>query len=155
MKTNAMRLLDRQKIEYETIAYSISNDDFDAVQIAIQLGIPFNLLFKTLVCIDLNRQIIIAVIPSNERLSTKKLEKVSGNKEPALLPVDALPSRTGYIRGGCSPLAMKKRYPTFIDSSISTEEHIWINAGKKGCLLQLKVKDLLLLTEGKREDIIR
>ncbi len=155
MKTNAMRLLDQHKISYEIFYYRISKEDSDATQIAVQLGIPVNLLYKTLVCIDLNSHICIAVLPSNEQLSTKKLEKITQSKELVLLPVEALPVKTGYIRGGCSPLAMKKSYPTYFHSSIPVDEPIWVNAGKKGVLLKLKLKDLLLLTRGKLADIIR
>ena len=150
-----MRLLDQHKISYEIFNYRISKEDSDATQIAVQLGIPVNLLYKTLVCIDLNSHICIAVLPSNEQLSTKKLEKITQSKELVLLPVEALPVKTGYIRGGCSPLAMKKSYPTYFHSSTPEEEAIWVNAGKKGILLKLKLKNLLHLTGGKLADIIR
>lgn len=150
-----MRLLDQHKISYETFYYRISKENSDATQIAVQLGIPVNLLFKTLVCIDLNSQITIAVLPSNEQLSTKKLEKITHSKELVLMHVDELPVKTGYFRGGCSPLAMKKSYPTYFHSSIPEEEAIWVNAGKKGILLKLKLKNLLHLTGGKKADIIR
>lgn len=113
MKTNAMRLLDSQNIGYEVLTYEIKNSDLDAIHIAIKCGIGINQLFKTLVCIDFDKKIWIAVVPANEQLSLKKLEKTAGTKDLSLLPSSELLMKTGYIRGGCSPIGMKKNFPVF------------------------------------------
>jgi len=155
MKTNAMRLLDNHNMSYEILLYSLKKEDFDATQIAIENGIPAHLLFKTLVCIDENKQIKVAVLPSNEQLSTKKLEKASKSKEISLMAMDDLLGKTGYMRGGCSPLAMKRKFPVFFHDSVTSDEPIWVNAGKKGCLLKIGLKNLLFLTEGIMVDIVR
>ena len=155
MKTNAMRLLDTHDIFYETLTYNLKKDDFDATQIALENGIPVNLLFKTLVCTDEINQIIIAVLPSNEQLSTKKLEKAAKTEGITLLALDELLGKTGYMRGGCSPLAMKKQFTLFFHDSVSLNDLIWVNAGKKGCLIKVELKNLLFLTKGKISDIVR
>jgi Cys-tRNA(Pro)/Cys-tRNA(Cys) deacylase len=155
MKTNAMRLLDNHKISYDLLAYTIKKDAFDAVQIAINQGIPVHLLFKTLVCVDDCKQIIVAVLPANAQLSIKKLEQISNVKNIALLAAEELPGKTGYMRGGCTPLAMKKKFPVFLHTSAKAEEHIWVNAGKKGFLLKIDPNELLRLTEGTLADIAR
>lgn len=155
MKTNAMRLLDDHNMPYKILLYSLKKDDFDATQIANENGIPVHLLFKTLVCIDENKQIIVAVLPSNEQLSTKKLEKAANTKEISLMAMEELLGKTGYLRGGCSPLAMKRQFPVFFHDSVTSDETIWVNAGKKGFLLQIEIKNLLVLTKGVMENIVR
>lgn len=155
MKTNAMRLLDFHNIPYETLSYHVNNGDYDAMQIAKNNGIPVHLLFKTLVCTDEKKQIIVAVIPSNLQLSTKKLEKVSNTKDIFLLDTDDLLGKTGYVRGGCSPLAMKKQFPVFFHEANNPAESIWVNAGKKGFLIKVELAKLLDLTAGVIIDIAR
>ena len=114
MKTNAVRLLEVNKIPYEMVNYKINNDNYDAEQIALDNNIPQNLLYKTLICIGVDKEIIVAVLPANEQLSIKKLEKVAGIKQINLLPTEDLMVKIGYIRGGCSPIAMKKKFPVYI-----------------------------------------
>lgn len=153
MKTNAMRFLDAQSIIYEVRHYDINNNDLDATHIANNSGIPVQQLFKTLICIDFFKDIIIAVVPANEQLSLKKLEKVAETKDLSLLPINELLSKTGYIRGGCSPLAMKKLFPIFFHKQHVSEEKIWINAGKKGILIKVNFNQLLSITNGMHSDI--
>lgn len=155
MKTNAMRLLDVNNIQYELVPYKICNDNYDAVQIAINNKIPEYLLFKTLICINESKQIMVAVLPSNEQLSLKKLEKVAESKNIEFLPMEELMVKTGYIRGGCSPMAMKKKYPVYIHSSIPEDAIVWINAGKKGLLLKMLLNDIIKITGGQVVDIAR
>ena len=155
MKTNAVRLLDVNKIQYEMLNYKINKDNFDAAQIALDNNIPQHLLYKTLICIGLDKEIIVAVLPANEQLSIKKLEKVAGIKQINLLPTEELMIRIGYIRGGCSPIAMKKKFPAYIHSSIPVNTMVWINAGKKGILLKMLLDDIILITDGQLADISR
>jgi Cys-tRNA(Pro)/Cys-tRNA(Cys) deacylase len=155
MKTNAVRLLDVNKIPYEMVNYKINKDNYDAEQIALDNNIPQHLLYKTLICIGVDKEIIVAVLPANEQLSIKKLEKVAELKQINLLPTEELMGKIGYIRGGCSPIAMKKKFPVYIQSSIDTNTIVWINAGKKGILLKMLLGDIILITEGQLADISR
>lgn len=155
MKTNAMRLLDVNNIQYELVPYKICNDSYDAVQIAINNKIPEHLLFKTLICINESKQIIAAVLPANEQLSFKKLEKVAESKNIEILPMEELLVKTGYIRGGCSPIAMKKKYQVYIHAYIPEDAMVWINAGKKGLLLKMLLNDIIKITGGQLADISR
>jgi Cys-tRNA(Pro)/Cys-tRNA(Cys) deacylase len=155
MKTNAIRLLEVNKIPYEMVNYKINNDNYDAEQIALDNNIPQNLLYKTLICIGVDKEIIVAVLPANEQLSIKKLEKVAGIKQINLLPTEDLMVKIGYIRGGCSPIAMKKKFPVYIQSSTDTNTMVWINAGKKGILLKMLLCDIILITDGQLADISR
>lgn len=155
MKTNAVRLLDVNKIPYEIVNYKINKDNYDAAQIALDNNIPQHLLYKTLICIGIDKEIIVAVLPANEQLSIKKLEKIADIKQIKLLPTEELMVKIGYIRGGCSPIAMKKKFPVFIHSSIPDKSIVWINAGKKGILLKMLLDDIILITEGQIADISR
>jgi Cys-tRNA(Pro)/Cys-tRNA(Cys) deacylase len=155
MKTNAMRLLDVNNIKYELVPYKIYNDNYDAVQIAMDNKIPENLLFKTLICISESKQIMVAVLPAKEQLSIKKLEKVTESKQIEFLPTEELLFKIGYIRGGCSPIAMKKKFPVYFHSSIPDNTLIWINAGKKGFLLKMFFNDVIKITGGLLADISR
>ena len=155
MKTNAVRLLDVKKIPYEMVNYKINKDNYDAEQIALDNNIPQYLLYKTLICVGLDKEIIVAVLPANEQLSIKKLEKVAGIKQINLLPTEELMVKIGYIRGGCSPIAMKKKFPVYIQSSTDASTIVWINAGKKGILLKMLLGDIILITEGQLADISR
>jgi Cys-tRNA(Pro)/Cys-tRNA(Cys) deacylase len=155
MKTNAVRLLDVNKIPYEMVNYKIIKDNYDAEQIALDNNIPQHLLYKTLICIGVDKEIIVAVLPANEQLSIKKLEKVAEIKQINLLPMEELMGKIGYIRGGCSPIAMKKKFPVYIQSSIDTSTIVWINAGKKGVLLKMLLDDIIMITEGQLADISR
>ncbi len=155
MKTNAIRLLDVKKIPYEMVNYNINKDNYDAEQIALDNNIPQHLLYKTLICMGVDKEIIVAVLPANEQLSIKKLEKVAGIKQIDLLPTEELMVKIGYIRGGCSPIAMKKKFPVYIHSSTDANTIVWINAGKKGILLKMLLDDIILITDGQLVDISR
>lgn len=155
MKTNAVRLLDVNKIPYEMVNYKINKDNYDAEQIALDNNIPQHLLYKTLICIGVDKEIIVAVLPANEQLSIKKLEKVAEIKQINLLPTEELMVKIGYIRGGCSPIAMKKKFPVYIQSSTDASTIVWINAGKKGILLKMLLGDIIFITDGKLADISR
>jgi Cys-tRNA(Pro)/Cys-tRNA(Cys) deacylase len=113
-KTNAARLLDQQKIKYELIPYQVDESDLSAVHIAEQLNEPIECVFKTLVLRGDKSGYFVCVIPGDKEVDLKKAAKASGNKSCAMIPMKELLPVTGYIRGGCSPLGMKKRFPTYI-----------------------------------------
>ncbi|MCH4166504.1 MAG: Cys-tRNA(Pro) deacylase [Megasphaera sp.] len=131
-KTNVMRILDKQKIPYTTKAYNYSEDDLSGVHAAAELGMDPEQVFKTLVGQGNKTGIVVFCIPSDKELDLKKAAACSGNKSLHLLHVKDLPGLTGYIRGGCSPIGMKKQFPTCIDESAQNYAAISISAGQRG-----------------------
>ena len=142
-KTNAARLLDRAKIRYELIAYEVDETDLSAVHVAEQLNEPVEAVFKTLVLKGDKTGFFVCIIPGAEELYLKKAAKISGNKSCEMIPMKDLLSITGYIRGACSPLGMKKRLPTFIHDSYRDFENIYVSAGKRGLQLHLAPQELI------------
>ena len=142
-KTNAARLLDRAKIRYELIAYEVDETDLSAVHVAEQLNEPVEAVFKTLVLKGDKTGFFVCVIPGAEELDLKKAAKISGNKSCEMIPMKDLLSITGYIRGACSPLGMKKRLPTFIHDSYRDFENIYVSAGKRGLQLHVAPQELI------------
>jgi len=142
-KTNAARLLDRAKIRYELIAYEVDETDLSAVHVAEQLNEPVEAVFKTLVLKGDKTGFFVCVIPGAEELDLKKVAKISGNKSCEMIPMKDLISITGYIRGACSPLGMKKRLPTFIHDSYRDFENIYVSAGKRGLQLHMAPQELI------------
>lgn len=131
-KTNAVRLLDTAKIKYELRAYEIDEQDVSAEHVAQTLGLSPETLYKTLVLKGNKDPYIVAVIPGNAQLDLKKIAKASGNKNCEMLPMKDLLTVTGYIRGGCSPIGMKKLFPTFMEEAAQLETAISVSAGKGG-----------------------
>lgn len=142
-KTNVARLLDKAKIEYELVPYIVDENDLAATHIAEQLDENIKQVFKTLVLRGDKTGHFVCVIPGDEEVNLKKAAKVSGNKKADLIPMKELLPTTGYIRGGCSPVGMKKPFPTFFDSSCEQFDYIYVSAGVRG--LQLKVSPMLLV----------
>jgi len=133
-KTNALRLLNQKKISYRIVEYIYDVDNLDVAKIATNNQIELGQVFKTLVCKGEKTGPIVAIVPGDQQLNLKQLAKASGNKKIALLPLKDLSKTTGYNRGGCSPLGMKKNYPIFIDESAKNWDEILINAGARGIL---------------------
>lgn len=131
-KTNAMRQLDSAGIEYEMAEYDVDEEDLSAVHAAQELGVSEDEIFKTLVTRGDNGALNVFVIPSAANLDLKKAASVSGNKRIEMIHVKEIFDLTGYIRGGCSPIGMKKQYPTFIDETAVLFEKIYFSAGKRG-----------------------
>jgi Cys-tRNA(Pro)/Cys-tRNA(Cys) deacylase len=142
-KTNAARLLDRAKIRYELIAYEVDESDLSAVHVAEQLNEPVEAVFKTLVLKGDKTGFFVCVIPGAEELDLKKAAKISGNKSCEMIPMKDLLSITGYIRGACSPLGMKKRFPIFIHDSYQGFEMVYVSAGKRGLQLHVARQELI------------
>lgn len=141
-KTNAARLLDRAKIPYSLIPYEVDENDLAAQHIADQLGEDINCVFKTLVLHGDKNGFLVCVIPGNREVDLKKAAKASGNKKVEMIPMKELLATTGYIRGGCSPVGMKKQFPTFFDASCRDKETVYVSAGVRG--LQIKVNPIAL-----------
>lgn len=136
-KTNAARFLDTLKLSYEMTSYEVDEDDLSATHAAESLGVDAACVFKTLVARDDAKRIIVACIPAAAEIDLKALARVAKAKRCELVAVKELLGLTGYIRGGCSPLAMKKVYPTFIDSSINEHAKVYVSAGLRGVQLCL------------------
>lgn len=147
-KTNAIRILDQQKISYHIIEYQYDEKKLAVEQIAQANGLEVEKVFKTLVAKGDKNGVVIAVVSGNKILNFKALAKVSGNKKITLVPVKDLLQLTGYIRGGCSPIGMKKAFPVFLDGVAQEMESIYINAGVRGLLIKLNPQDLLRITSG-------
>lgn len=136
-KTNVARLLDKAKIAYELIPYEVDENDLAASHIAEQLNEDINMVFKTLVLHGDKSGYFVCVIPGNCQVDLKKAAKVSGNKKAEMIPMKDLLPVTGYIRGGCSPVGMKKAFPTFFHESCTQYDYIYVSAGVRG--LQIKI----------------
>ena len=145
-KTNAARLLEAAGIKFELIPYEYSEDDLSAQSVAAELGEDIDLVFKTLVLRGDRNGIFVCVIPGDFELDLKLAAKISGNKSCEMVHVRELLPLTGYIRGGCSPIGMKKAYPTFIHESALLYDFIYISAGKRGLQLKLDPRDLIEYT---------
>ncbi len=147
-KTNAVRLLEQQKIHYSLIEYLIEDNQVDGVTVAQKVGHPVSHVFKTLVATAGTGKFFVFVIPVSEELNLKACAKVAGEKKIEMLHVKELLPTTGYIRGGCSPVGMKKLFPTFVDESAAGLDYILVSAGKIGMQIQLNPKDLIAVTRG-------
>ena len=143
-KTNACRILDQKKIEYELVPYEVDETDLGAQHIADQLGEDINQVFKTLVLKGDKIGYFVCVIPGCDEVDLKKTAKATGNKSCDLIPMKELLPLTGYIRGGCSPIGMKKPFPTFIHETCELFDYIYVSAGVRGLQFKLKPDDLVL-----------
>ena len=141
-KTNAARLLDKAKVKYELIPYEVDENDLSAPHVAESLGENIDQVFKTLVLHGDKSGYFVCVIPGEHEVDLKMAAKVSGNKKCDLIPMKDLLPLTGYIRGGCSPIGMKKLFPTFIDETAILFEKIFVSGGKVGLNLEISPEDL-------------
>lgn len=144
-KTNAARLLDRAKISYQLIPYEVDESDLSAVHVAELLKEPIEQIFKTLVLRGDKTGFFVCIIPGADELDLKKAAKISGNKSCDMIPMKDLLQVTGYIRGACSPLGMKKQFPAFIHETCTDFDQIYVSAGKRG--LQIVVSPQQLVAE--------
>ncbi|MBQ4280202.1 MAG: Cys-tRNA(Pro) deacylase [Rikenellaceae bacterium] len=142
-KTNAARLLDRAGIAYELVPYEVDEEHLAATHVAEQLGEDIRQVFKTLVLRGDRRGIFVCVVPGDGEVDLKKAARVSGNKSAEMLHMKELLPATGYIRGGCSPIGMKKPLPTYIHESAAGFDHIYVSAGVRGLQLKLAPADLV------------
>ena len=145
-KTNAVRLLEREGIAYELIEYTYNEDDLSVPQIAAENDLPIEAVYKTLVLKGNKTGPLVVVIPGDKSLHMKSLARLSGNKKVAMVPVKEIPGLTGYIRGGCSPMGMKKQFPVFLDEAALDLKVFYVNAGQRGLLMKLRPEDLQKVT---------
>lgn len=153
-KTNAARLLDQLKIDYQLIPYEVDENDLGAAHIAQQLGQPIERLFKTLVLRGDKTGLFVCVIPGAEEVDLKKAAKVTGNKKVEMIHVKELLPLTGYIRGGCSPIGMKKPLPTYFHQSVTDYDKVYCSAGQRGLQFCIAPADLVKAARGSLADLI-
>ncbi|MBR2367299.1 MAG: Cys-tRNA(Pro) deacylase [Alistipes sp.] len=142
-KTNAARLLDRAKIAYSLVPYTVDEDNLAATHVAKELGEDIATVFKTLVLRGDRTGCFVCVIPGDKEVDLKVAARISGNKKADLIAMKELLPVTGYIRGGCSPIAMKRPFPTYIDASATLHERIYISAGVRGLQISISPNDLI------------
>ncbi|MGX0910620.1 Cys-tRNA(Pro) deacylase [Staphylococcus caprae] len=146
-KTNAMRMLDRAKIDYETNTYEVTEKHQHGEQIAKMVGANVEEVYKTLVLENANHEHFVFVIPVNASLDMKQAAHVVNEKKLNLTPLDQLKQVTGYVRGGCSPIGMKHLFKTTIDRSAQNLDKIYVSGGQRGMQIIIKVEDLIKMTE--------
>ena len=153
-KTNAARILDSKNINYELVPYTVDESDLAATHVAAELGEDIAQVFKTLVLRGDRNGLLVCVIPGNKEVDLKKAAKLSGNKKVEMIAMKELLPLTGYIRGGCCPIGMKKPFPTWIHSTCMDFPFIYISAGVRGLQLKIAPQDLLDVTGSVVADLI-
>lgn len=153
-KTNAMRILDRSKVSYEVLSYECE-EFIDGMHMAEATGAPVDQSYKTIVTRGKSGQYYVLVIPIAEEIDLKKAAKVVGEKTVEMVHVKELLALTGYVRGGCSPIGMKKQFPTILDSSAEQYDRIYISGGRVGLSLCVAPADILKVSRGSFGQIVR
>ncbi len=146
VKTNAMRMLDSAHIQYHTYHYTVEDGHIDGVSVANKIGQPVESVYKTLLTQSPDRGVFVCVIPVHKELDFKLCAKAFSQKSLALLPLAMITQVSGYVRGGCSPIGMKKRYPTLIDETAKDISVIIVSAGRIGSQVALSPADLCAIT---------
>lgn len=152
-KTNAMRMLDIAKIPYEIKEYAVDENDLSGTHIADEIGLPYEMVFKTIVTRGDKTGYCVCCLPCHKEIDFKAAARASGNKSIEPLHVKDLLGVTGYIRGGCSPVGMKKKFPTFFDSSAASLDKLTVSAGMRGAQLLVEGRAILDYTEATLCDI--
>ena len=153
-KTNAARILDRLKIHYELFEYKVDEADLSAVHLAETAGVPIAEVYKTLVLEGDRTGHFVCIVPGGEEIDLKKAALASTNKKVTMIKMKELEPLTGYIRGGCSPLGMKKQFPVYIDDSAFNHERIYISAGVRGMQIKLAPADLIIACNAQKDALI-
>ncbi|MGL5718943.1 MAG: Cys-tRNA(Pro) deacylase [Paraclostridium sp.] len=154
IKTNAMRILDSKKVKYDMHSYDASDDNVDGISVANKIGKSVDEVYKTLVTQGTSKNFYVFVIPVNENLDLKKAAKVSNEKKVEMIAISDINKVTGYIRGGCSPVGMKKLYKTFVNKSAQTLDNIIMSAGKIGYQIEISPVDLQNIIKCEFVDIV-
>lgn len=154
IKTNVLRHLDAAKIPYETREYPVDDDNFDGKLIAAKVDIPAEMIYKTLVLCGDKQSHLVCVIPVEKELDLKAVARASGNKSVSMLPQKELLPLTGYLRGGCSPIGMKKQFRTVLHESVLNQDAVVISAGKIGFQVELSPADLMALVRASVADVV-
>ncbi|MGM0379628.1 MAG: aminoacyl-tRNA deacylase [Bacillota bacterium] len=150
-----MRKLDQKNIEYKVYEYDISDGKIDGISVANKINKPLDLVYKTLVLKGNAYKYYVAVLPSDKELSFQKLCKITDEKKINFLDIDILKKKTGYVKGGCSPIAMKNKYQTFFSKDTLEKEKILVNAGKQGLLISINSNDLINFLGAEIKDICK
>lgn len=153
-KTNAMRILDQMKLDYDVLTYESKDGAIDGLAVAEKVNRPPEQVYKTLVLAGASKQYYVCMIPVTAHLSLKKVAKCVGEKKVEMIPVKDIMKVSGYIRGGCSPIGMKKQYPTIIHENLLSHEYIVYSAGKIGMQIEMKPSGLIDLIHATVEDIV-
>lgn len=148
-KTNAMRMLDKAKVPYQVMTYEVDEDDLSGEHAAQVTGLDPDTMFKTLVLKGDKTGHVVACIPVLATLDLKKLAQVSGNKKVEMIHVKELQPLTGYVRGGCSPVGMKKQFPTYMDETIELWDTVALSGGQRGMQILVAPADILQVTGAK------
>lgn len=153
-KTNAARILDAKSIQYELVEYEVDEIDLSAATLAKKIGQDIEQIFKTLVLRGDKTGVFVCVIPGNAEVDLKKAAKVSGNKNCAMVQQKELLPLTGYIRGGCSPIGMKKSFPAYIHETCILFDTIFVSAGQRGLQFRINPDDLIKATGAEVCDLV-
>ncbi|WOV87922.1 Cys-tRNA(Pro) deacylase [Sporosarcina oncorhynchi] len=155
VKTNAVRILETENVAYELFEYAVEDAHLDGVTVAEKTGQSEKVVYKTLVTIASPRELYVFIIPVAEELDLKKAAKAAGVKKLDMLPLKDLTKETGYVRGGCSAVGMKKQFPTVIDSSAGSLNQMIVSAGKPGLQMQLAPADLAKVAEASFHAVVK
>lgn len=153
-KTNAVRILEAARISHSTSSYDYNEDELDAISVADKIGADHDSVFKTLVARGDKTGVVVFCIPAGTELNLKKAAQASGNKSVEMIKLKELQPLTGYIRGGCSPIGMKKNFPTYIDETAQLFDQIYVSAGVRGMQVKLSPLDLVKIAEGEFADLV-
>lgn len=154
-KTNAMRILDELALDYSTAGYEVDESDLSGTHVASQVGMDPDAVFKTLVLAGDRNEHLVCCVPSSCELDLKKVARKSGDKRVEMIPMKTLFETTGYVRGGCSPLGMKKKFPTYVDESALLFDRIAISGGRRGEQILIAPADLIASTGAHTADLTR
>ncbi|MBU8880977.1 Cys-tRNA(Pro) deacylase [Bacillus sp. FJAT-29790] len=154
-KTNAMRMLDSKKVDYELITYNSLDGKIDGISVAEKINKDPKAVYKTLVAQGNSKQVYVFIIPVEDELDLKKAAKAAAEKKIEMIPVKDIQKLTGYIRGGCSPIGMKKQYSSFIDAQASDLQKIVVSGGKIGVQIEMETESLKQVIQAKLKDIIK
>lgn len=153
-KTNAMRILEKENIPYNIKTYEVDENNLDAIHVAKNANINIDLVYKTIVMINEKKEVFVFCLPAEFDVSLKKAKKITNSNKIELLKLTELKNITGYIRGGCSPIGMKKQYTTYLSDIAQIEDSIYISAGIRGMQLILNPNDLIKCISATYEDFI-
>ncbi|NME35402.1 Cys-tRNA(Pro) deacylase [Fusobacterium perfoetens] len=142
-KTNAVRELEQHKIKYSLREYKVDENDLSAIHVALETGLDLERIFKTLTLLNEKNELIVACVPGGDNIDLKKLAKMANCKKVEMLPLKDLTAYTGYVRGGCSPIGIKKKHTSFIHESALKYETIIFSGGMRGLQIEMAPKDLI------------
>lgn len=155
IKTNAMRILERKKMAFLSFQYTGKEENTDGTLVARKNDRDTTLVHKTLVTKSIENELFVFVVPIKKELDLKKAARAAGVKKIEMLPLKELQKNTGYVKGGCSPIGMKKEYPTFLELSSESKEKVIVSGGKIGYIIEVSISNLMQATNGILADICK